>query len=154
MPKEKKKAKLAEKSEKKKRSAKVTPSPLSGVTVTALGPGESPTAVLDSATGVLALGLPQGAQGVQGERGPKGEAGPAGPQGPVGPQGPQGSRGDAGARGEQGPSGVRGEPGTGVRYAQGAATPANCHLLVEADGTLRYVMNGKIYTVQLTLAAG
>jgi hypothetical protein len=101
---------------------------------------------------------------VAGKRGPRGEAGSAGPRGPVGPQGlqgsqgPQGLRGDPGPRGEQGiagfrgDAGPRGEPGTGIRHAQSALTTASHYLLVEADGTLRYMMNGKRYTVQLTPA--
>ena len=85
-----------------------------------------------------------------GERGPKGEPGATGPQGPVGPQGPQGARGDPGPRGEQGAAGPRGEPGVGIRYEGSGNRETACHLLIAADGTLRYVMNGKTYMVQLT----
>ena len=162
MPKDKKKGKT--KGAANGKAAKVKKPkgvPITAVTAAAVGPGEAPTAAIDAATGVLALGIPQGEAGKagdrgpagpQGERGPRGEQGPAGPQGPVGPQGPQGSKGEAGPRGEPGPRGdvgPRGEPGPGIRYAQGAAAADHC-LLVDADGTLRYVSRGKTFTVQVT----
>ena len=162
MPKDKKKGKAQQKASEKVKPAKVKKAKgaaIAGVAVTALGPTAAPTATFEAESGVLSLGIPRGEKGspgergpsgAAGERGPKGEAGPAGPQGPVGPQGPQGSRGDPGARGEQGPAGPRGEPGPGIRHAQGAVTAASHYLLVEADGSLRYVMNGKSYAVQLT----
>ena|SRR5271157_1273366 len=123
-----------------------------------LAPGGAPTARFDEPSGALVLGLPSGLKGDKGdrgavgERGPKGEAGATGPQGPVGPQGPQGARGEQGPRGEPGPAGPAGprsEPGIGIRY-EGAERESDCHLVVAADGTLRYVMNGKAYQVQLT----
>jgi len=123
-----------------------------------LAPGGAPTARFDEPSGTLVLGLPSGPKGEKGDRGapgdrgPKGETGATGPQGPVGPQGPQGARGEQGPRGEPGPAGPAGprsEPGIGVRY-EGAERESDCHLLVAVDGTLRYVMNGKTYLVQLT----
>jgi hypothetical protein len=164
MPKDKKKGKAQAKAVEKEKPAKVKKSKgvmISGVLVTALGPAAAPTATFEAESGVLALGIPRGEKGspgergqagAAGERGPKGEAGPAGQQGPVGPQGPQGSRGDPGARGEQGPVGPRGEPGAGIRHAQGVSAVSH-YLQVEADGTLRYVMNGKSFTVQLAPVA-
>ena len=154
----------AEKPKKGPKEKKGRKGVLSGVSITPLGAGETPTARLDPATGILALGLPAAAQGEKGERGPagpagergpRGEAGATGPQGPVGPQGPQGARGEAGprgepgARGEPGPAGPRGEAGGGIRY-EGGSSPASASLVVAADGTLHYVTNGKRYTVQLT----
>jgi hypothetical protein len=125
------------------------------VTAEPLAPGGAPTARIDEPSSTLVLGLPagpkgdKGDRGAAGERGPKGETGATGPQGPVGPQGPQGARGESGPRGEPGPAGPRGEPGIGVRYEGTGARETGCHLLVAADGTLRYVMNGKTYLVQL-----
>jgi hypothetical protein len=165
MPKDKKKGKPAVKAAKKEKPAKVKKpkaGAIASVVVTALAAGATPTAELEAAAGVLTLCIPRGEKGATGERGtagapgergPKGETGAAGPQGPVGPQGPQGSRGDPGPRGEQGPAGVKGEPGAGIRHAQGAVTATNHYLLVEADGTLRYVSNGRTFTVQLTPVA-
>jgi hypothetical protein len=159
MPKGKKKT--IQKTPKEKKAKKTA---LSAVTAALLPPGEAPTALLDAATGTLTLGLPAGQKGDKGERGPagppgerglRGETGPAGPQGPVGPQGPQGARsepgprGEAGSRGEPGAAGARGETGIGVRY-EGGARENVCYLVVSPEGTLRYVMNGKRYTVQLT----
>ena len=165
MPKDKKKGKPTAKAVEKKKPAKEKKAklaPIGSVVVTALAPGATATAALVTSTGVLALGIPRGEKGAPGdrgqagapgERGPKGEPGSAGQQGPVGPQGPQGSRGDPGLRAEQGLPGPRGEPGTGIRHAQGAVTAASHYLLVEADGTLRYVMNGKTYMVPLVPVA-
>ena len=161
MPKDKKKAATGKQKDpgkpaKEKKAKKVA---LAGVTVQALPPGEVPSARLDPAAGMLMLGIPSGLKGdkgergpagLGGERGPKGEPGATGPQGPVGPQGPQGARGEPGARGEQGPAGGRGELGIGVRYEGSGNRESVCYLLIAADGTLRYVMNGKTYTVQLT----
>jgi hypothetical protein len=159
MPKDKKKT--IHKTPKEKKAKKTE---LSAVTATVLPPGEAPTALLDAASGTLTLGLPVGQKGDKGERGPaglsgerglKGESGPTGPQGPVGPQGPQGARSETGPRGEAGPqgepgaTGARGDPGIGVRYDAGARENV-CYLVVAADGTLHYVMNGKKYAVQLT----
>ena len=148
------KKKDTEKSPKEKKGKK----PLfAGVAAEALAPGEAPTARIDEATRTLVLGIPSGLKGdkgdrgAAGERGPKGEIGPTGPQGPVGPQGPQGARGEQGPRGEPGPAGPdgpRSEPGIGVRY-EVTGRESDCHLLVAADGALRYVMNGKTYQVQL-----
>jgi len=157
-------AAVPEKPEKARKEKKGKKGVLSGVSITLLGVGETPTARLDPATGTLALGLPAAAHGEKGERGPagpagergpRGEAGATGPQGPVGPQGPQGARGEAGprgepgARGEPGPAGPRGEAGTGIRY-EGGSSPASAGLVVAADGSLHYVTNGRRYTVQLT----
>jgi hypothetical protein len=172
MPKDKKKAgagsKAAEKQKdpgKPPKQKKVKKGAIAAVTAEALAPGAAPSARLDQATGTLILGLPAGQKGDKGERGPagpagergaKGETGATGPQGPVGPQGPQGARGEAGprgepgARGEPGPAGAHGEPGIGIRYEGGANREPVCYLQVAPDGTLRYVMNGKAYTVQLT----
>jgi hypothetical protein len=166
MPKDKKKAgagskpqgkkKDPGKSVKEKKSKKAV---LAGVTVESLSPGAVPAARLDAATGTLVLGIPSGQKGdkgdrgpagAAGERGPKGETGSTGPQGPVGPQGPQGARGEAGPRSEPGPAGVRGEPGIGLRYEESGNRESVCYLLIATDGTLRYVMNGKTYMVQLT----
>jgi hypothetical protein len=130
---------------------------ISAVTVTTLEP-EGPASGSLDATGTLLLQIPRGprgergergATGPQGEKGAKGEPGQTGPLGPVGPQGPQGARGEPGPRGEQGVAGHKGDTGAGVRYAAGSME-ASAYLLVEADGTLRYVLNGKSYTVQLT----
>ena len=150
MPKDKKKGKTkGAANDKPAKVKKPKGVPITAVTAAAVGTAEAPTATIDAATGVLALGIPQGEAGKagdrgpagpQGERGPRGEPGPAGPQGPVGPQGPQGSKGEAGPRGE---------PGPGVRYAQGAAATDH-YLLVEADGTLKYHSKGKTFTVQVT----
>jgi hypothetical protein len=141
---------------------KVKKAALEKVTVQPLPSGEAPTAVFEPVTGALTLGLPAGMKGDKGERGPagpagergqKGEPGATGPQGPVGPQGPQGARGETGSRGEQGPAGPaspKGETGIGLRYEGTGSREALCYLLVAADGTLRYVMNGKTYQVQLT----
>ena len=159
MPKDKKKAGAGSKpAGKKKDNGKKNPA-LTNATVESLPPGAAPMARLDAATGTLVLGIPSGQKGdkgergpagLAGERGPKGEPGATGPQGPVGPQGPQGARGDPGPRGEQGPAGPRGEPGVGIRYEGSANRETECHLLIAADGTLRYVMSGKTYMVQLT----
>jgi hypothetical protein len=152
-----KKKKAAEESRgggKKKDAGKKRPA-LAGVVAEALPAGEAPTARLEEST--LVLGLPRGEKGDRGpagppgERGTKGEVGATGPQGPVGPQGPQGARGELGPRGEQGLPGVRGEPGPGIRYEVGERD-SQCYLRVGADGTLHYVMNGKVFTVQLTPA--
>lgn len=51
------------------------------VTVTTLPAGSQATAVYNKATGVLALGIPQGDKGETGETGATGATGPAGPQG-------------------------------------------------------------------------
>jgi Collagen triple helix repeat (20 copies) len=159
MPKGKKKT--VQKPPKEKKAKKAA---LSAVTALLLPAGEAPTALLDAATGTLSLGIPAGPKGDKGEKGPTGERGPrgetgfAGPQGPVGPQGPQGARsepgprGEAGPRGEPGSAGAKGEQGIGVRY-EGGARENVCYLVVAADGTLHYVMNGKRYTVQLTQEA-
>ena len=88
---------------------------------------------------------------IAGKRGPKGETGFTGPQGPMGAQG---ARGEPGPRGEQGLTGPKGDTGTGIRHAQGTATSGSHYLLVEGNGTLRYVMNGKTFTVQLTPMEG
>lgn len=98
------------------------------VTVTTLPAGSQATAIYDKATGVLALGIPQGDKGETGDTGATGAAGatgPAGPQGetpyigdngnwyigstdtgvaatgPTGPTGPQGATGPAGANGNR-----------------------------------------------------
>ena len=135
MPKDKKKGKLKGAANGKPAKVKKPKGvPITAVTAAVVGAGEAPTAAIDAATGVLALGIPQGEAGKAGDRGP------AGPQGPVGPQGPQGSKGEAGPRGE---------PGPGVRYAQGAAA-ADHYLLVGTDGTLKYYSSGKTFTVQVT----
>jgi hypothetical protein len=160
MPKDKKKAGAGSKTEKgpgkQPKEKKVKKSALANVMAEALAPGAAPTARLDQATSTLVLGLPAGPKGDKGERGPVGERGPkgepgaTGPQGPVGPQGPQGARGEQGQRGEPGPAGSTGEPGIGIRYEGSGSRESVCYLVVGADGTLRYVMNGKPYTVQLT----
>jgi len=161
MPKEKKKGKPktagAKEKAPQKAKEKKAEAVISALTVTMQNPEGTASASLD-AEGTLHLEVPRGfkgdrgdkgATGAQGEKGPKGDPGQTGPQGPVGPQGPQGARGEPGPRGEQGPAGQRGEPGIGVRYAAGSME-ASTYLLVEADGTLRYVVNGKSHTVQLT----
>jgi hypothetical protein len=163
MPKDKKKAGAGSKPQGKQqgherpaKEKKAKKAVLAGVTVQALSAGEVPTARLDAATNTLVLGIAAGQKGERGpagaagERGPKGEPGATGPQGPVGPQGPQGARGEPGPRGEQGPAGMRGEAGVGVRYEGSANRESVCYLLIASDGTLRYVMNGKTYNVQLT----
>jgi hypothetical protein len=163
MPKDKKKAGAGSKTAgkekgpgkppKEKKAKKVA---LTNVTAEALAPGAAPTARLDQTSGTLVLGLPAGPKGDKGERGPVGERGPkgepgaTGPQGPVGPQGPQGARGESGQRGEPGPAGAHGDLGPGIRYEGSGNRESVCYLLIGADGTLRYVMNGKTYTVQLT----
>ncbi len=160
MPKEKKKGKPKASGSKQKappKEKKVKRAVLNGVAVTMVNPQGAAAGSLD-AEGVLHLEIPggqkgergeRGAPGPQGEKGAKGEQGQTGPQGPVGPQGPQGARGEPGPRGEQGPAGQRGDAGIGVRYANGSME-ASTYLVVEADGALRFVMNGKSYTVQLT----
>ncbi|MGA2642902.1 MAG: hypothetical protein ABSG21_18580 [Spirochaetia bacterium] len=166
MPKDKKKTGAGSKPEEKTKDAgkpvkekKIKKAVLAAVSVESLAPGAVPAARLDPATSTLVLGIPSGQKGDKGERGPaglngerglKGETGATGPQGPVGPQGPQGARGEAGPRGEQGPAGARGETGIGVRYEGSGSRESLCYLLIAADGSLRYVMNGKTYTVQLT----
>ena len=159
MPKDKKKAGAGSKPEGKKKDAGKKKAFVAHALVESLPPGDAPTVRLDAATGTLALGIPAGQKGDKGERGPagapgdrgpKGEPGSTGPQGPVGPQGPQGARGEAGPRGEAGATGPRGEPGIGMRYEGSGNRESVCYLLVAADGTLRYVMNGKTYTVQIT----
>ena len=164
MPKDKKKAGAGKPEEKQKdagkpvKEKKVKKAVLAGVTVESLPPGAVPAARLDPVTSTLVLGIPSGQKGdkgergpagLAGERGPKGEAGATGPQGPVGPQGPQGARGEAGPRGEPGPVGSRGEAGIGLRYEGSGNRESVCYLLIAADGTLRYVMNGKTYAVQM-----
>ena len=163
MPKDKKKdgkskpagKKDAGKALKGKKEKKVS---FTAVAAEPVAPGGAPTARIDEPSGTLVLGLPSGLKGdkgdrgAAGERGPKGENGSTGPQGPVGPQGPQGARGEQGPRGEPGPAGTggpRGEPGIGIRFEGEGREPVG-HLLVAADGTLRYVVNGKTYLVQLT----
>ncbi len=157
MPKDKKKASAGSKAEGKKKQAGKKRPVIASAVIEALPVGGTPSARVEEAT--LYIGLPPGEKGDRGERGPagpagergpRGETGATGPQGPVGPQGPQGARGEPGARGEQGPAGRAGEPGVGIRYDGGPERAAECHLLVAADGTLRYVMNGKAYAVQLT----
>jgi hypothetical protein len=167
MPKDKKKKDGGMKPAGKKKDMGKSPKEKKGkktffaaLTAEPLAPGGAPTARFDEPSGTLVLGLPSGLKGdkgdrgAAGDRGPKGETGSTGPQGPVGPQGPQGARGEQGPRGEPGPggpAGPRSEPGIGIRY-EGAGHESDCHLLVAADGTLRYVMNGKTYLVQLTPA--
>ena len=148
--------------DKKKASAGKKKAVLAHAIAESLPPGETPTVRLDAATETLVLGIPAGQKGDKGElgpagaggdRGPKGEPGTTGPQGPVGPQGPQGARGESGPRGDPGPAGTHGEPGVGIRYEGSGNRESVCYLLVAADGTLRYVMNGKTYTVQIAQVA-
>jgi hypothetical protein len=162
MAKEKKKGKPKAGSGKVKapkavKARKAKPAAIPAVTVTMLEPGSVAAGRLD-AKGALLLEIPRGLKGdrgergvlgAQGEKGTKGDTGQTGPQGPVGLQGLQGVRGEPGPRGEQGPAGPRGEAAVGIRYASGSMA-ASAYLLVEADGTLRYVLNGKSYTVQVT----
>jgi hypothetical protein len=159
MPKEKKKGKAKASGDKEKtpQEKKAKHAVISGVTVTMLDL-ESPASGRLDANGMLYIEVPRGPKGDRGERGPsgpegekggRGEHGQTGPQGPVGPQGPQGARGEPGPRGEQGPTGQKGDAGIGIRYAVGSME-ASTYLLVEADGTLRCVVNGKSYAVQLT----
>jgi hypothetical protein len=142
------------KAPKKSKGKKAKRAVISGVTVALLAPEAAASGRLD-ADGMLYLELPRGLKGERGPAGPdgrkgdKGEPGQTGPQGPVGPQGPQGSRGEPGPRGEQGPTGQKGSAGIGVRYAV-SSMEASAYFLAEADGTLRWVVNGKSYTVQLT----
>lgn len=156
MAKKKKAAEGSKAEGKKKEGGKKRPA-FASVIAEVLSSGLAPTARIEEATGALVLGLPQGEKGERGpvgpagERGQRGEPGATGLQGPVGPQGPQGARGEPGPRGEQGLPGVRGDTGGGVRY-EGGDRDSQCYLQVGADGTLRYVMNGKVYTVQLTPA--
>jgi len=63
------------------------PGSITSVTVNTLAAGAAATAEYDSATGVLTLGIPQGAAGAKGDKGDTGDTGAAGPQGPEGPQG-------------------------------------------------------------------
>ncbi len=161
MSKDKKKAGAGKPEEKQKdagkpaKEKKAKKAVLAGVTVESLPAGGVPAARLDPVTGTLVLGIPagqkgdKGERGLAGERGPKGETGATGPQGPVGPQGPQGARGEAGPRGESGQVGGRGEQGIGLRYEGSGNRESVCYLLIAADGTLRYVMNGKTYAVQM-----
>jgi hypothetical protein len=159
MAKEKKKGRsksdtATEKASQKTKQKKVKHPGITGVTVTLLDP-EGPASGRVDASGMLYLNLPRGGKGdrgpvgPEGKKGDKGEAGPTGPQGPVGPQGPQGARGEHGPRGEQGPPGQTGNAGIGIRYGV-ASMEASTYLLVEADGKLSFVMNGKSYSVQLT----
>ncbi len=159
MAKEKKKGKskaggVQEKPPQKTKEKKVKHPVISGVTVTMLDPEGTASGQLDT-SGVLSLKIPRGFTGDRGPLGPegkkgdKGEPGQTGPQGPVGPQGPQGAKGEPGPRGEHGPAAPKGDAGIGVRYVVGSLE-ASAYLLVEADGTLHYVVNGKSYAVQVT----
>jgi hypothetical protein len=129
-----------------------------GVVIETLEAGAPAVARLEAESGMLVLGLAPGPRGEKGEHGPggergsRGEPGATGPQGPVGPQGPQGARGEPGPRGEPGASGARGEPGLGIHYEGSAERAASCYLQVSADGTLRYIVNGKAHIVQLAPA--
>lgn len=78
-------------------------------TATTLAPGSAATASYDS--GVITLGIPQGAKGDTGATGP---AGPAGSQGPKGDKGDKGDTGDTGPAGPAGPAGSQGPAGVGV----------------------------------------
>ena len=162
MPKDKKKAGAGSKPGSKKKDAGKKKAVLAHAVVESLPPGETPTVRLDAATETLVLGIPSGLKGDKGERGPAGLPGGSRtqgrarfnrPAGPVGPQGPQGARGEPGPRGEAGPAGPRGETGIGVRYEGSGNRESVCYLLVAADGTLRYVMNEKTYTVQIAPVA-
>lgn len=73
------------------------------VTVTTLPAGSPATASYNKATGVLALGIPQGDTGAKGETGATGDTGPQGKQGE---QGETGATGDTGPQGPAGPANV------------------------------------------------
>lgn len=75
-------------------------------TATTLAPGSTATASYDS--GVITLGIPQGAKG------DTGATGPAGPAGSQGPKGDKGDTGDTGPAGPAGPTGSQGPAGVGV----------------------------------------
>lgn len=75
-------------------------------TATTLAPGSAATASYDS--GVITLGIPQGAKG------DTGATGPAGPAGSQGPKGDKGDTGDTGPAGPAGPTGSQGPAGVGV----------------------------------------
>jgi hypothetical protein len=158
MPKDKKKSGAGSKAAEKKKDGGKKKGPVLKAVAEALLAGQPPTAQMDAATGTLVLGIPSGQKGDKGERGPsgtagergtKGEPGATGPQGPVGPQGPQGARGEQGPRGEAGTAGSHGEPGVGIAY-EGGTRLTDCRLVIAADGSLRYVMNGRTFAVQLT----
>lgn len=94
------------------------------VTVTTLPAGSQATAVYNKATGVLALGIPEGPQGETGPTGATGAAGPTGATGPAGPQGETGPVGPQGETGETGPAGPKGDTGdTGPQGPQGETGP-------------------------------
>lgn len=94
------------------------------VTVTTLPAGSQATAVYNKATGVLALGIPEGPQGETGPTGATGAAGPTGATGPAGPQGETGPTGPQGPTGETGPQGPKGDTGeTGPQGPQGETGP-------------------------------
>ncbi len=147
----------------KKKPQKAEKIRIADVAVIGLGPSEAPFARIEGETRVLTLGIPKGEKGepgptgMQGERGPKGESGP---QGPVGPQGPQGARGEPGqkgepgAKGERGEKGEKGDPGIGIRYGGKPGIEKTAFLMVDNDGTLKYVKDGKSYILQLSPEAG
>jgi hypothetical protein len=83
------------------------------VTISTLAAGASATASLSVANGayVLALGVPQGADGATGDKGDKGDRGDKGDKGDTGEQGIQGLKGDKGDKGDPGAKGDKGDKG-------------------------------------------
>jgi len=136
---------------KDRKSAGKRPKPAGKNKIPRKAPKKDPKKPLGKAAS-KAVKVVRGPAGAPGEPGPKGEPGAIGQRGPAGAQGPMGPMGPQGPQGMRGEPGPRGEPGIGVRYT-GPVREAECHLLVTPDGSLRYVMNGKTFIVQLTPVA-
>lgn len=78
-------------------------------TAETLPEGSSATAFYGD--GLLTVGIPVGATGLQGPKGDKGDTGEQGPQGLRGATGPQGLKGDKGEKGDRGEKGETGATG-------------------------------------------